>query len=141
MLHIFGCYKTTRNSTDLLFAYFLFGMGKGGDRSEVGNVKKDKQTNRLTVSAESIIPQELILGHTCLLSELQLTAYMLPLWPSSEDSSPIFSPVFASYIKPFLSEPTVINLLPSGENLTQFTKFKWSLQVNVSVNFRKYKNV
>lgn len=30
---------------------------------------------------------------------------------------------------PFLSELTVINLLPSGENLTQLTKFEWSLQI------------
>ena len=70
---------------------------------------------------------------TCLLSGLQLTAYMLPLWPSSADNSPSLFPVFPSYIIPFLSELTVMNLLPSGENLTQLTKFEWSLQIhNVS---------
>lgn len=66
---------------------------------------------------------------TCLLSGLQLTAYMLPLWPSSMDNSPSLFPVFPSYIVPFLPELTVMNLLPSGENLTQLTKFVWSLQI------------
>lgn len=65
--------------------------------------------------------------HTCLPSGLQLTAYMLPSCPSSPDNSPIFSPVFPSYISPFLFELTVMNLLPQGEYLTQLTKFEWSL--------------
>lgn len=74
---------------------------------------------------------------TSLLSGLQLTAYMVPLWPSSEDSCPIFSPVLPSYIIPFLSELTLMNLLPSGENLTQLTKFEWSLQIQKMI-FQEY---
>ena len=45
------------------------------------------------------------------------------------DNSPSLFPVFPSYIVPFLPELTVMNLLPSGENLTQLTKFVWSLQI------------
>ncbi|GKU90202.1 hypothetical protein SLEP1_g4227 [Rubroshorea leprosula] len=54
-----------------------------------------------------------------------------PEWPFSKDNSPIFSPLFPSYNIPLLSDhPTLTNLLPSGENLLQFTKFEGTLQSN-----------